>query len=133
MEQGLFRSHSLVTKISRLSWKPALDPILRQMNPLHTSQPMSIRYTLILRTPPMEPGWLSRYTNQATGSTMEESDWISGGGKSVQISSRTLSSGHKGTFPKGRRVRDVKPTTHLHLVSRLNMCGAVTPLTYTSS
>jgi hypothetical protein len=88
-------------KISRLSWKPALDPILRQMNPLHTSQPMSVRYTLILRAPPMEPGWLSRCMNQATGSTMKESDWISRGGGSFLTSSRTLSTKRGGEVSQG--------------------------------
>jgi hypothetical protein len=45
---------------------------------------------------------------------MEESDWISGGGKGVQASSRILSTGHRANFPRWRSGRDLKPTNQLH-------------------
>jgi len=37
-----------------------------------------------------------------------------------------------GCFPCNKRGRSVKLTTHLHLVSRLRMCGAIAPRPHTS-
>jgi len=44
-----------------------------------------------------------------------------------------LFNGHSTLFPRGLNVRSVKLTTHLNLVPRLKMGGAVPPFPHTSS
>jgi len=44
-----------------------------------------------------------------------------------------LSNRHVGLFLQGWGGRDVKLTSHLHLVPRLGIHGAIPPLTHTSS
>jgi hypothetical protein len=38
--------------------------------------------------------------------------------------------GTDGSFPEGKEAGGVKLTSHLHLVLRLRMCGAVLPLAH---
>jgi hypothetical protein len=42
--------------------------------------------------------------------------------------SSLLSNGYQGLFPWGQNGREVKPTTHLHLVPRSRIRGAIPPL-----